>query len=182
MRLLTLLLGLKHLVHMCFDKSLIQLLTTELITVRQATGLDCLRLFLEYSDNENDLLKNIKKLIHYLMVIYISNKGQTVITEKVLDIIHLLATKLPCAVYLDVLLAKLESKYLVAETNGFPGSMTVLAVMTFLTQFIQVTKDKVDSKRALGAIDKPYLNQYIMDNRETIQQIKMIKSLLSSSA
>lgn len=174
---------------MCFDKSLIQLLDscTDFITVRQATGLDSLRLFLSYA-NENDLVKQIKRLLQALLAIYINKREEPMIVEKLWDIVALLQDKLPSAdIYLDVLISKLDNKYLVTETNGFPGSLTVLAVTTFLYHFISVAmtttiaeNDKAVFNRALVAVDKPYLNQYIVEYKDTIQQIEKIKSLLSS--
>lgn len=166
-------------VHICFDKSLVHLLvgSTDFITVRQVTALDALRLFLEYAQ-ANDLVKNIKKIIHYLMVVYINN--QEVVREKVFDIIGLLSSQLPSAnIYLDVLLSRLDQKYLVSETNGFTGSQTVMVVMVFLHRFISDTKDKVSFERVLKAIEKPYLKQFIIDQPETMQLMKDIQSLLA---
>lgn len=167
-------------VHVCFDKSLLHLLeaSTDFITVRQMTALDALRLFLEYAQ-VNDLVKNIKKIMHYLMVVYINNDQDAAVREKVFEIIVLLASQLPSAdICLDVLLSRLEQKYLVTETNGFSAAQTVWVVMVFLNQFIVATKHAVSPERVLNSIERPYLKPFIEDRPETLQHMKDIRSLL----
>lgn len=142
------------------------------------TALDALRLFLEYAQ-ANDLVKNINKIMHYLMVVYINNDQDTAVREKVFEIIVLLASQLPSAdIYLDVLLSRLEQKYLVTETNGFSAAQTVCVVMVFLNQFIVATKHAVSAERVLNSIERPYLKPFIEDRPETLQHIKDIRSLL----
>lgn len=138
--------GLKHLVHICFDTSLIYLLSTDFIAVRQATGLDSLHLFIEYAQAD-DLVKHIKKIIQHLMVVFVNNESD-LICDKVYAIVTLLANKLPSAdIYLDVLLSKLDSKYLAAERNGMPGTVTVLAVMAFLAKLLETDPSMTDAQR-----------------------------------
>lgn len=148
--------------------------STDFITVRQVTALDALGLFLEYA-HADDLVQNIKKVIHYLMVVYINN-ADMLVRDKVLTIIELLALQLPSAdIYLDVLLSRLENKYLTLEANG---SITVMVVMAFLSKYISVAAvDTASFKRIAVAIEKPYLNRYIADHKETIQQYEHIISL-----
>jgi hypothetical protein len=172
-------LGLTHLVHICFDKSLFYLLdaSTDFITVKQSTALDSLKLFLEYAQAD-DIVKHIKKLIHHTMVVYM-NHADPEIREKLYDIIHLLAVKLPSNdIYLDVLLSRLDQKYLATEKNGFPASKTVSAVMVFLNKFITASKteNRTQFNRLLITLEKPYLKQYM--TQETIVDIEHITSLI----
>ncbi|CAO3621574.1 unnamed protein product [Mucor hiemalis] len=169
--------GLKHLVHICFDTSLVYLLSTDFITVRQVTGLDSLRLFIEYAQTD-DLVKHIKKIIGHLTVVFLNNDNDLIHT-KVYDIITLLARELPSHdIYLDVLLSKLDYKYLATERNGFPGTMTVLAVMSFLAKLLENNTTDAQLKRVQIAIEKPYLKEYIVDPK-TLLSFEHVKSIVS---
>lgn len=167
--------------HICFDTSLIYLLSTDFITVRQATGLDSLHLFIEYAQAD-DLVKHIKKIIQHLMVVFVNNESD-LICDKVYAIVTLLASKLPSAdIYLDVLLSKLDSKYLAAERNGMPGTVTVLAVMAFLAKLVETDPTMTDAqrKRVEVAIEKPYLKEYSVDG--VAAHMERVRSNLSSNS
>lgn len=142
--------------------------------MRQITALDALGLFLEYA-HIDDLVKNIKKILHYLMIVYI-NKSDNLVRDRLLKIIEQLAIKLPSPdIYLDVLLSRLENKHLTLEGDG---STTVMVILTFLTNFISAApKDTASLKRVVVAIDKPYLKEYIVDHKENSQLYKHLKAI-----
>lgn len=160
---------------MCYNGSLLQLLeeSTDFIAIKQETALKALKLFLSYASID-DLVKSTKRLVHCLFLVYANHDN-----EMVLDIMTLLVTELPSSeIYLEVLLPRLESKYLSAESNGFPGNMTVTVVMVFLehlTRSVPLT-DSI-KQRILAAIAKPHLNEYL-DNTSLLQ-VQSIKNKLS---
>lgn len=149
--------------------------STDFITVRQITALKALRLFLEYAQPD-DLVRNTKKIIHYLMVVYM-NKTEALVRNKVLSIIELLGLQLPSAdIYLDVLLARLDNKNLTLEGNG---SVTVMVIVTFLNTFLSVgLKDATLFKRVNTALERPYLKPYIADQKETEKELEHIKATM----
>ncbi|KAL9550267.1 hypothetical protein PS6_005649 [Mucor atramentarius] len=155
--------GLKHLVHMCYDHSVVYLLQgiTEFITVKQETGLDSLKLFLEYA-SVDDLVKSMKKLAHYLFIAY-ANHTEPTTEEKIYDILSLILKQLPSPeIYLDATLPRLDSKSLAAETNGYPGTVTARVVLAFLTHFVNtVTITDSIRQRILAVINRSYLTEYI---------------------
>lgn len=148
---------------MCYDRSVLYMLQgiTDFITVKQETGLDSLKLFLEYA-SADDLVKSIKKLVHYLFIAY-ANHTESTTEDKIYDIMDLILQQLPSPeIYLDALLPRLESKSLAAETNGYPGNVTARVVLAFLKHFVK-TVSVTDSirKRILAFVDRPYLREYI---------------------
>jgi hypothetical protein len=153
---------------MCYDKSLIQLLeeSTDFIAMKQDKGLNALKLFLSYA-SVDDLVKSTKRLVHYLFVVYANHHN-----EKVFDLMDLLLTQLPSPeIYLEVLLPRLENKYLSAETNGFPGNVTASVVMVFLehlTRNVQLADPF--KQRILTTIGKSHLNEYLDNNAVLLSQ------------
>lgn len=164
-------------VHICFDKSIVHLLeaSTDFIMKRQVTALDALGLFLEYAQPD-DLVKNLKKIMHYLMIVYSHHQEEEEVKEKVFCIIQLLAHQLPSSdIYLDVSLAKLNHNDLMTEKNGLDANQTVLTVMVFLYQFLLIKPDGT-SERVLKAIERPGLKQFL--GQESIHYMKEIRLLI----
>ncbi|KAK4519466.1 uncharacterized protein ATC70_009702 [Mucor velutinosus] len=164
--------GLKHLVHMCYDHSVSYMLQgiTDFITVKQEIGLDSLKLFLEYASSD-DLVKSIKKLVHYLFIAY-ANHTESTTEDKIYETLNLILQRLPSPeIYLDALLPRLESKSLAAETNGYSGIITAGVVLAFLKHFVKtVTVTDSIRKRILASIDRPYLGEYI--DREKLDGLR----------
>ncbi|KAI8638796.1 hypothetical protein BD408DRAFT_11120 [Parasitella parasitica] len=155
--------GLRHLVHMCYDHSVLYLLQgiTDFIKVRQETGLDSLKLFLGYA-SADDLVRSMKKLVHYLFIAY-ANHTELSIEDKIHDILGLIITQLPSPeIYLDVLLPRLDIKSLAVEKNGYPGRITVNTVVAFLHHFIEtVSVTESIQKRIVTTIVKLNSTEYI---------------------
>lgn len=160
--------------HICFDKSLLDLLekSTDFITVRQETALDALHLFLEYS-NPDDIVKNIKKILHYLMVVYV-NKSE--VKERVFKVLERLGLVLPSAdIALDVLFVRLDKASLTLEGNG---ASTVMVVMVFLNKLVG-SQDTSSLNRVDQVLKKPYLQAYIKENREALEEYEHIKAKIT---
>ncbi|CEP07461.1 hypothetical protein [Parasitella parasitica] len=165
-------LGLRHLVHMCYDHCVLYLLhgITDFIRVKQETGLDSLKLFLQYVSTD-DLVKSMKKLTHYLFIAYAIHTESTT-EDKIYDILSLINAQLPSPeIFLDALLPRLESKSLAAEKNGYPGCITVNVVVAFLHHFIKtIIVTESIQKRIIITISKPYLIDYI--DKEKLEKLK----------
>ena len=159
---------------MCFDKSLVFILDecTELLQIRQMTGMETLRLFLALGQTD-DIVKNIKKLIHQFILIYAAS---TEVQEKIHQVITLLTEKISADIYLDVLLSRLDHKLLMTERNGFPGNLTVSAIVAFLFHWIQVANLQPQQwTRVLDKLQKPYLKEYTTE--PTMLSIEKIKEM-----
>jgi hypothetical protein len=143
---------------------------TDFITVRQETGLDSLKLFLEYA-SVDDLVRSMKKLANYMFIAY-ANHTETTTEDKIYNILGLILTQLPSPeIYLDVLLPRLEIKALASETNGYPGRTTVNVVFAFLQYFIKtVAVTESIQKRIITSIDKSYLTEYV--EKEKLDELK----------
>lgn len=157
---------------MCYDHCVLYLLhgITDFITVRQETGLDSLKLFLEYA-SVDDLVRSMKKLVHYMFIAY-ANHTETTTEDKIYDVLGLILAQLPSPeIYLDVLLPRLETKALASETNGYPGKTTVQVVLAFLQHFIQtVAVTESIQKRITTSIGKSYLTEYV--EKEKLDEFK----------
>lgn len=119
-------------------------------------SLKSLQVFLEMS-KPDDLVKCIKKLVEYLFIAYANTENQ-----KVLQCLEIIAKNLPSVdIYLEVLLARLDYKYLMNEKNGCQGAVTVAVVLTFLNHLIdRVPLSELSQQKILNTIEKPYLLQF----------------------
>lgn len=124
--------------------------------MRQDVSLKSLQVFLEMS-KPDDLVKCIKKLVEYLFIAYANTENQ-----KVLQCLEIIAKNLPSVdIYLEVLLARLDYKYLMNEKNGCQGAVTVAVVLTFLNHLIdRVPLSELSQQKILNTIEKPYLLQF----------------------
>jgi hypothetical protein len=153
---------------MCYDECLAHLLdgSSDFIVVKQLTGLESLTYFLKYA-SVDDLVRSIKKLLSHLIKVYVNGYHEQVIKDKVFAIISLLSSQFPTPdLYLDVLLAQLESSYLRFEKNGYPGAVTVMVVVTFLDQFIVSSLNAPQPaaiERIASVLKKPHLKDYLND-------------------
>jgi hypothetical protein len=172
-----LLLGLQHLVHICFDKSLVDLVngTTDFIPLKQNTALDSLFLFLEYAQGD-DIVRRLSNIVSPLMIAY-TNNTNTDMREKLFNIVSLLAKKLPSSdIYLDVLMTKLDKRKLTTESDD---ATRVLVTLVFLNKFISNSQlNTLQSTRVSNALEKPYLKDYITNNKEIDAQVTSIRSIL----
>ncbi|KAI8075418.1 uncharacterized protein B0P05DRAFT_151970 [Gilbertella persicaria] len=166
--------GIKHLVHMCYDKSVSQLMhsSTNFVKVRQETGLDSLKLFLEYA-SVDDLVRSIKRLTQCLFQVYATTE-QASIKTRVYDILTLLLAHLPSPeICIEVLTLKLDRKRLAAETEGFPGNLVVTVTMAFLEHTLSSSTMSESSKqRVISIMSKPYLTEYLdLEATQHYQQV-----------
>lgn len=124
--------------------------------MRQDVSLKSLQVFLEMS-KPDDLVKCIKKLVEYLFIAYANTENQ-----KVLQCLEIIAKNLPSVdIYLEVLLARLDYKYLMNEKNGYQGAVTVAVVLAFLNHLIdRVPLSELSQQKILNTIEKPYLLQF----------------------
>ncbi|KAI8880561.1 hypothetical protein K501DRAFT_224544 [Backusella circina FSU 941] len=168
-------LGLKHIVHMCYEECLTHLLdgSTDFIVVKQLTGLESLMYFLKYS-GVDDLVNSIKKLLSHLIKVYVNGYHEQVIKDKIFATISLLSSQLPTPdLYLDVLLPRLESSYLKFEKNGYPGAVTVMVVITFLDQFIVSSLTVLQPavmERIAFVLKKTHMKDYLNDLDENSRE------------
>ncbi|KAG0793123.1 hypothetical protein G6F16_005265 [Rhizopus arrhizus] len=165
-------LGLKHLVHICYDNSLNDLLekSTDFVASKQTTSLNALKLFLKYA-TVDDIIKSIKKLLNHLVFVY--NSPTNTAQSSVIDILTILSNVLQSMdVFLDVLLPKLDSKYLNAETSGFSINVTISTIICFLNHLLKITQTSAHSNlRIKDALTK--IKKYPLDS-DTSQRLNKI--------
>ncbi|KAI8375074.1 hypothetical protein EDC96DRAFT_344673 [Choanephora cucurbitarum] len=161
--------GLQHLVHMCYDKSVVYLIeqSTSFVQIRQETGLCSLKLLLEYAAVD-DLVRSIKKLMQCLFQVFATAENQTDIQERVYAILTLLANRLPSPeILLEALTLKLDKKRLINEADGLPSDMTVRTAILFLERTLTfINLSESETKRIVSILEKPYLKDHM--NAETI--------------
>lgn len=134
--------------------------------MRQDISLESLELFLELS-GPDDIVRSIKKLVHYLFIAYASTKN-----EKVMTCLGSIIKKLPSAdIYAEIVLPRLDYKYLINEKNGFEGSVTVPIILSFLNQLVNcAVLSNLSRQKIAITIQKPYLNEYI--DLETLENYR----------
>lgn len=162
----------KHLVHICYDNSLNDLLekSTDFVASKQTTSLNALKLFLKYA-TVDDIIKSIKKLLNHLVFVY--NSPTNTAQSSVIDILTILSNVLQSMdVFLDVLLPKLDSKYLNAETSGFSINVTISTIICFLNHLLKITQTSAHSNlRIKDALTK--IKKYPLDS-DTSQRLNKI--------
>ncbi|KAI8337705.1 armadillo-type protein [Chlamydoabsidia padenii] len=145
--------GLKHLVHQCYDQSMKQLLddSNDFIATRKTTALATFYEYLKYVSSD-DLVRTNKKILQGLMMIMATTmdaSAQHYIDQVVQIIGHLLSWP----ILLDQLLPRLSKPNLLAESSKLPSSTTVSTILNILL-VLGNNKDQVFTMEPLNDRDR----------------------------
>ncbi|KAI8093846.1 armadillo-type protein [Halteromyces radiatus] len=150
--------GLKHLVHQCYEASMKRLMddSNDFIPNKKRTALAALDAFLSYVSSD-DMIRSNKWVIQRWMII-MAGEQQHFIDKITCTIAHLITWP----ILLDQLLPRLSKPNLMAESSQLPANITVSVIWQIISMYHQAEPiSDQDKQRIITSFRAPHVFPFL---------------------